>query len=343
MKKYIILFFCIFLSLQSLSYAEISIDNNDAEYLKPYKKHKVVLLSDNDAYVDIYSDKYYSAAHRISYISPEWNFHGEDNESKASWLGKISVYPKNNVTSYFVSISQEIYTPDDKSENVSPLDHPYAGGLYLSIGVNQRRDISFERIWLDIGVVGKYSFAQNVQNGIHTSVNTDHNSVIPWSNQVGDEFIMNLHYSWTGKLRVINTNIISAHLLPSAAISLGNGSTFLDLNMRLKIGHNLDASFGTPKMNFGQDFNGVISDDFSIYVYGGIGYRFTLRNIYIQGNTWEDPFRQDLDPFVNYFEGGLALAYKGFELSYSVTYKSREYIGQPLNHTFGSIMISFAI
>ena len=129
MKKYIILFFCIFLSLQSLSYAEISIDNNDAEYLKPYKKHKVVLLSDNDAYVDIYSDKYYSAAHRISYISPEWNFHGEDNESKASWLGKISVYPKNNVTSYFVSISQEIYTPDDKSENVSPLDHPYAGGL----------------------------------------------------------------------------------------------------------------------------------------------------------------------------------------------------------------------
>lgn len=68
MKKYIILFFCIFLSLQSLSYAEISIDNNDAEYLKPYKKHKVVLLSDNDAYVDIYSDKYYSAAHRISYF-----------------------------------------------------------------------------------------------------------------------------------------------------------------------------------------------------------------------------------------------------------------------------------
>ena len=67
--------------------------------------------------------------------------------------------------------------------------------------------------------------------------------------------------------------------------------------MRLKIGHNLDASFGTPKMNFGQDFNGVISDDFSIYVYGGIGYRFTLRNIYIQGNTWEDPFRQDLDHY----------------------------------------------
>ena len=26
-------------------------------YLKPYKKHKVVLLSDNDAYEDIYSDK----------------------------------------------------------------------------------------------------------------------------------------------------------------------------------------------------------------------------------------------------------------------------------------------
>ncbi len=83
MKKQIILFFSVFLSLYSLSYAEITAEDNGIEHLKPYKKHKVVLLSDNDAYVDIYSDKYYSAAHRISYISPEWNFHGEDNESKA--------------------------------------------------------------------------------------------------------------------------------------------------------------------------------------------------------------------------------------------------------------------
>ena len=68
MKKQIILFFAAFLSLQSLSYAEITAEDNDIEYLKPYKKHKVVLLSDNDAYVDIYSDKYYSAAHRVEYI-----------------------------------------------------------------------------------------------------------------------------------------------------------------------------------------------------------------------------------------------------------------------------------
>ena len=135
MKKQIILFFAAFLSLHSFSYAEITAEDNDIEYLKPYKKHKVVLLSDNDAYVDIYSDKYYSAAHRVEYISPEWNFHGEDNDSRVSWLGKISLYPKNNVTSYFVSISQEIYTPDDKSEYASVSDHPYAGGLYFSIGV----------------------------------------------------------------------------------------------------------------------------------------------------------------------------------------------------------------
>lgn len=320
---------------------EAVIDNSP--YLKPYKKHKLILLSDNDAYFNTYSDKYYTAAHRIEYISPEWDFHNEDNKSKASWLGKISVYPKNNITSYFVSISQEIYTPDDKSINVSPDDYPYAGSLYFSIGVNQRRDTSFERIWVDIGVVGKYSFAENVQNGIHSSVNAEHNSTLPWSNQVGDEFIFNLHYSWTGKLRIFNTNIISCHLLPSAAISLGNANTFLDLNMRLKIGHNLDASFGIPKMNFGQDFNGVISDGFSIYLWGGMGYRFTARNIYIQGNTWEDPFRHNIDPFVHYFEGGLAIAYKGFELAYSITYKSKEYYNQPSDHTFGSIMISFAI
>lgn len=334
--SFLIVYLCLFLP----SYAE---DVYNEDILKPYKKHKVVLLSDNDAYFNVYTDKYYSAAHRVSYISPEWDFHGEDNKSKASWLGKISVYPRNNITSYFFSISQEIYTPENKSLNIPAYDHPYAGGLYLSFGVNQRRDTSFERIWLDIGVVGKYSFAENVQNGIHTSVNTAHNSVLPWGNQVGDEFFVNLHYSWTGRLRIVDTNIMSVHLMPSAAISLGNANTFLDLSTRLKIGHNLNASFGTSKMNFGQDFNGVISDDFSIYVYGGIGYRFTVRNIYIQGNTWENPFRHDIDPLVFYYEGGLAIAYKGFELSYSITHKGKEYRGQPSEHTFGSIMISFAI
>ena len=67
------------------------------------------------------------------------------------------------------------------------------------------------------------------------------------------------------------------------------------------------------------------------------------RNIYIQGNTWEDPFRHELEPFVYYFEGGVTISYKHFEISYGITHKSKEYKFQPKNHTYGTILISISI
>lgn len=309
---------------------------------EPYKKHKIIILSENDSYFDQYSDKYYSAGQRIGYISKEFDF-ASDNNSKTKWLKYVSLYPKNNVTSFNIGINQEIYTPEDKSLNVSEDDHPYAGGLYFTFGLNQRRINSLERINIQMGVTGKYSFAQDVQDFIHSSVNKDHNKKLPWINQVGDEFIFNFLYSYTGRVPMAESKIISMHMLPTASVSLGNGSTYFDFNTRLLIGHNLATSFGPLKMNYGADMIGAVNDDFSIYLYGGLGYRFVARNIYIQGNTWEDNFRHKIEPFVYYFEGGLVISYKGFEASYGITHKSKEYTFQPKNHTYGTILLSFAI
>lgn len=314
----------------------------DVKTITPYKRHKIILLSDNDAYFDQYSDKYYSAGQRIGYTSKEFDFHS-DNESKFFWLSKVSLYPKNNLTSFSINLNQEIYTPENKSYDVGYTDHPYAGGLYLSFFINQRRKYSLERIGISLGTVGEYSFAKEVQDGIHSSINKEHNKKLPWVNPVGNEFIANLYYSYTGKVPMIQSKIISMHLVPSGSLSLGNDRTYFDFNTRLLIGHNLDNTFGPLKINYGVDALGSFSDDFSIYLYGGLGYRFTARNIYIQGNTWEDPFRHELEPFVYYFEGGVTISYKHFEISYGITHKSKEYKFQPKNHTYGTILISISI
>lgn len=310
--------------------------------IKPYPHHKIYILSDNDAYFNPYSDKYYSAGQRIGYTSKEFDFHN-DNESRFQWLGKVSLYPKNNLTSFSININQEIYTPEDKSYTVSEDDHPYAGGLYLSFFINQRRKYTLERIGISLGTVGEYSFAKEVQDAIHESVNKGYNKKLPWVNPVGNEFIANFHYSYTGKIPMFQSKIISMHLMPSASLSLGNDITYLDFNSRLLIGHNIDNTFGPLKINSGVDALGSFSDEFSIYVYGGLGYRVTARNIYIQGNTWEDPFRHKLEPFTYYFEGGISLSCRYFEISYGITHKSKEYKYQPKNHTFGTILVSFSI
>lgn len=310
---------------------------------KPYKKHKITVVSDNDAYLLPLSDKYYTAGQRIGYTSREWDFHNEDNSSKGAWLHKISLHPENNVTSFNISINQEIYTPENKSVNIPENDYLYGGSLYLTFGVNQRRDTSLERLQLQLGVVGKYSFAEDVQNGIHNSVNKEHNSPLPWINQVGDEVLINFLYSYTARLRLINSNIISMYLLPTAMVSLGNGATYLDVNTRLQIGYNLDTSFGVHKITYGMDSIGVTSDDFMIYLYGGVGSRLMARNIFVQGNTFQEPYRHKIYPFVLYLEAGFSIGYNGVELSYGITHKTREYKFQPKEHTYATIYINFAI
>ncbi len=309
----------------------------------PYKKHKIYILSDNDAYILPLSDKYYTAGQRIGYTSREWDFYNEDTVHKMAWLKKVSFFPQESLSSFNININQEIYTPEDKSLQPDANDYNYAGGLYLSFGINQRRGTSLERMQLQVGVVGKYSFAQDVQNGIHSSVNSEHNTQLPWINQVGDEVIVNFLYSYTGRIRMIHSNPVSMYLIPTGQVSLGNGLSYLDLNTRVQIGHNLDVSFGPSKITYGADTIGIVSDDFTMYVYGGMGYRFNIRNVYIQGNTGVYPYRHRLEPFLLYFEAGFAIANKGFEISYGVTHKFREYKLQQKHHTYGTILISFAI
>lgn len=333
-----LLIFCIFILILWTPFSY----GREADSFKPYTHHKITILSDNDAYVDLYSDKYYSAGQRIGYTTREYDFY-HNWRSKFHWLSKISLYPKNNYTSFSININQKIYTPEDKSYNVGVNDHPYAGGLYASFYINQRRKYSLERMGISLGTVGEYSFARQVQNAIHTSVNPSVNKELPWVNPVGNEFIANFQYSFIGKIPVVNSKIVSFHMAPSASVSLGNDAAYIDFNTRLLLGHNIDNTFGPSSISDGVDAMGSFSDDFSIYLYGGIGYRFISRNIYIQGNTWEDPFRHIIEPLIYYFEGGISMSNRYFELSYGVTYKSKEYKYQPKNHIYGTIILSFSI
>lgn len=182
-----------------------------------------------------------------------------------------------------------------------------------------------------------------MQDIVHETINKDFNKKLPWKKPVDNEFMANLYYSYTWKIPMFQSQIISMHLHPGASLSLGNNVTYFDINLRLFIGHNIDNTFGPSKITYGIDGLGSFSKEFSIYVFGGLGYRFNGRNMYIQGNTWEKPYRHSLEPFVYYLEGGIGLSYKRFEINYSITYKSKEYKFQPKDHTYGTILINFTI
>lgn len=310
---------------------------------EPYKEHQLLILTENDAYTNVFIDKDYSAGNRIAYTSKEYDFYNDNQSSKMSWLRKVSIYPKENLTSWTLSLTNEIYTPNTKTYIPPANEHPYAGIMYLSFGINQRRENSFERIWVDVGVTGNASLAKPIQDLIHTTINAGSNSPLPgWHTQVGDEFVFNFHYQYTGRITLLDTKYFGIDYLPTISLSLGNGSTYLDYNSRIKFGYNIKNDFGVGKVNFGPDLWEVFGKKLSVYLYAGAGIRGVLRNIYIQGNSWESN-RQNIENIVYYFEGGFAVSYKCFKLAYTVTYKSREFTNQPGGDVYGGINLAFSI
>lgn len=353
-SKYLLLYKLIFsLSIMliiniltiNLSYAN--------EIVTPYKRHQLLIISENDAYAHPYIDRHYTAGTSIIYTSREYDLLNAENNDKTppkvmNFMKYISLFPKDIVTSWTFGINSEIYTPDDKDVSKISTEHPYAGILYLSSGIMHRRHNTLERIKIDIGLTGPYSFAEDFQNGIHSTVNTSNNTIFDgWNTQIKGEFVFNLHYEMIYRLRMLETKYFSIHALPAVHVALGNGSTYLDLSSRIKFGYNLDTDFGTSKVNYGSSSWEIYSDKFTFYGFIGAGLRVVGRNIYIQGNTWED-HRHNLIPFVYYGEAGIALAYKHIKLSYTFTYKSEEfkeqlYRGGVLNgDIFGNISLSFA-
>lgn len=88
-----------------------------------------------------------------------------------------------------VELGQTMFTPDDLRRVVpDPLDRPYAGLLYLSVGVVARRaDGAFDPLQFVLGAVGRSSGAAAVQRAIHRAIGVAQPR--GWDSQLGDEWV----------------------------------------------------------------------------------------------------------------------------------------------------------
>lgn len=319
--------------------------------LTPYNKQYISIISDNDAFFNSYLDRYYTAGNSIRYTSKEKDYYCEnvkylgDNQLKRSnlwWLGKVSLIMSQHVTRWEMGITQEMYTPRIKQAPVPGVaDYPYAGYLYLSLGILNRNANTEERIQLNLGVVGPAALAQTAQDAIHVVFGLG-GRLPGWETQISNEPIFNLHYQITKKFYIFNTQYISADILPSISASLGNAHIDAGVFARVRLGYNLDTDFGVTKINHSIDSAPPHSDKFSIYAFAGAGGKFVIKNIFISGNTFERGTGLDLQRFTYELEGGVAMAIKGFRISYTVSHRGKEFKNQAGAMNFASIALQIA-
>ena len=71
--------------------------------------------------------------------------------------------------------------------------------------------------------------------------------------------------------------------------------------------------------------------------------RAVARNIFLDGNTFEDSHSVDRKPVVADVYAGMALLIDRWKLSYAQVFRTREFDGQPHHHEYGSLSLSYSL
>lgn len=251
-------------------------------------------------------------------------------------------------SAFGIALTQEMYAPKDRFSAIPPADdHPYGGALYLQLSAFNRSAYVFERLSLDLGLVGKAALAKQTQDLIH---DLTHNARLAgWDTQLRNEFIANLSYGVSASIPQIYRH--SAHWLdcmPQFSLALGNARIHAQASLLLRFGYHLHANTAPYLINSGFIAPpSTNSSGFSLYGFAGAGARVVGRNMFLQGNSFAPHFATphaiNMQPVIGEFVWGGVLEWGRFFGSYVVVHRSREFATQDGFASFAGITLGAKI
>ncbi|WP_158654731.1 MULTISPECIES: lipid A deacylase LpxR family protein [unclassified Helicobacter] len=299
----------------------------------PYKKHFFSIITQNDSYFSVYIDRYYTTGQGLLYSSKEGSYKFLD------FLGLVK-----GVSSFSVAINQSIYAPKDRKAIFPEYkSHPYGG--YTNVGFfwhHRSKDI-LENIGIRIGVTGRISFAQEVQDFVHGLIG----SIIlrGWDTQIHNEFILNGHYDWTYRYKIADFWNFSLDMLPNVEFALGNANIYAKGGVVFRIGRNLETTFlpqGIAGENGGLNTGRVFKDGVGYYLFFGVNGGYVARKLFIQGNSFSSYQRADLIHWVGSLVAGISIVSGRMSFTYQAVYTSKEFQKQDMAHGIGSLNFSWS-
>jgi lipid A 3-O-deacylase len=302
---------------------------------------------ENDAFAN--TDQNYTNGLRLTWST---RFKSADERiAPNSWLNYLpfTKAPETNL-GFALSLGQSIYTPTDtEKRELIQNDRPYAGYLYVGLGLSASRQSHITLLELDVGVIGPLSLAEELQNGTHRLIGQ--RTLQGWDNQLNNELTIELIYQ--KKWRICHwqaDNGVGVDLIPHLGGRLGNVAIGADAGTEVRFGWHLPDNFGTCPVQDRCDTNYMARDNsgfgrspsaFGINLFAGIHGYYVLRDIFLDGNTFSSSHSVDKKPFVAEAMAGIACYYKRVRIYYSYIWRSKEFYKQERSEIFGSIGISF--
>lgn len=307
---------------------------------------------ENDLFAD--TDENYTSGVKFSWVSPDLTRYRDDNQLPEWIYPYVEALPFINEPgrerNIVISVGQSIFTPQDtERSDLIVEDRPYAGWLYLGLGFHSKTETQLDTIEIQLGVVGELSLAKQTQILVHElrGISTPKG----WEHQLETEPGLNLIYerNWRGPL-VGGDRGIGFDIVTHAGAALGNVFTYANLGLEVRGGWNLPQDFGTSTIRPGGDVNDPVAKSdprrakdtrFGFHLFAFADGRAVARDIFLDGNTFSDSHSVDKQNFVADIGIGASLIYGRFKLSFAKVFRTREFVGQPSKHRFGSITLSY--
>ena len=292
------------------------------------------------------TDRHFSHGTRIECLTPPIPWISEAADKVPWFSSETAKYGPEDALKARASFSlgQNIYTPEDTATRQPVLDdRPYAGWLYLGFGlVANQGDKRYDKLQLEVGVVGPASMAEEVQTFWHSILGID----VPrgWDNQLENEPGAVLYYEQARRLPSKRVFLgLSSDVIPHFGASLGNVFTHGAAGMTFRVGSNLEKDFGPPRIRPSLPGGGYYHPvgGMTWYLFAGVEGRVVLRNVFLDGNTFTDSHSIEKNMAVGDLQAGLAVQWGRFRASYTQIFRTREFEGQDQGNIFGALSLSY--
>lgn len=297
------------------------------------------------------SDRHFTHGMRLSALSPD----GVVPEFIEEAGKALPIFPDDGKLRVTYSLGQEMFTPERiEIHELIEDDRPYAGWLYAGVGLVSATETRLDNLELNVGMVGPASLAEQTQTEYHKLIGVQ----VPegWDNQLENEpgIVLYYEHKWRSLWKAEEGDVpllrdlplldeLQFDVTPHLGGALGNVYTYGAGGLTLRIGDDLPADYGPPRIRPALPGSDYFRPDgwFGWYLFAGVEGRVVLRNIFLDGNTFQDSHSVDKYPLVADLQAGVAVMLgERVRLAYTHLWRSKEFREQDAPDQFGTFSLS---
>lgn len=310
------------------------------EILDNGKRSFVTVTVENDS-LGRGSDKNYTSGVRLSYF--------DITQKSGGMIDRLDqmnpFFSANETTGVTFSVGQNLYTPEDitRAEQM-PGTRPWAAFLYGSIDATTLTSDHVDDAELTLGVVGPWAQGEEAQEFFHNLMGF--RDPEGWDNQIRNEpgLILSWRRRWP-RFFTYEFRDLSFAAEPNVGGSTGNVFTLAETGLLFRLAPSFGRWQDTPLLVKpsipGSGFFQPQEGRAGWYLFGGTQGRVVVRNIFLDGNTFEEGYGVDKNPFVLDLNAGMALTFGDMRVSYTLVYRTKEYKGQEDASLFGGTSVGY--